>query len=165
MGSEPVGFTSQNTEQTERLGQHLGALLLAGDIICLAGSLGAGKTALTRGIGMGWGAQDPVTSPTFTLIHEHRRAQDAQVLYHVDCYRLSGMDDAWGVGLEDLLTGEGGPVVIEWPENVQDVLPLNRLWITLTILDETRRHMQFEAAGERYRTLLRALQQNMVGES
>ncbi|NLX11994.1 MAG: tRNA (adenosine(37)-N6)-threonylcarbamoyltransferase complex ATPase subunit type 1 TsaE, partial [Chloroflexi bacterium] len=93
-------LTSHSVEQTLHLGRALGELLRPGDLICLAGDLGAGKTALTRGIGAGWGAREAVTSPTFTLIHEHRRPQDDQVLYHVDCYRLHGAEDAWNIGLD-----------------------------------------------------------------
>ncbi|NLX10038.1 MAG: tRNA (adenosine(37)-N6)-threonylcarbamoyltransferase complex ATPase subunit type 1 TsaE, partial [Chloroflexi bacterium] len=103
-----------------------------------------------------------VTSPTFTLIHEHRRPQDDQVLYHVDCYRLHGAEDAWNIGLDDLLAS-GGPVVIEWPENVQEMLPDERLWIAFTILDETSRQLSLTASGARSRTLQNALRQQNLG--
>jgi tRNA threonylcarbamoyladenosine biosynthesis protein TsaE len=151
-----VEFISSSVEQTTQAGYHLGELLAAGDVICLAGDLGAGKTVLARGIGMGWGVLEAVTSPTFTLIHEHHRAQDDQVLYHVDCYRLQGADDAWGIGLEDVLHGDG-PVVIEWPEHVQQVLPARRLWIQFTVLDDSQRRITVKAGGQRYQALLEAL--------
>lgn len=154
---QSIEITSQSVEHTVRIGRALGTLLHAGDVICLSGDLGAGKTALTRGIGAGWGAQEAVTSPTFTLIHEHHRAQDAQPLYHVDCYRLSGPDEAWGIGLEDLLHGEGVSV-LEWPENIAEALPADRLWIDLAFLDDERRHLTFHATGTRYTHLLQALQ-------
>ena len=150
-------FVSQNVEQTEQLGRTLGQHLTGGDVICLSGDLGTGKTALTRGIGAGWNAHEPITSPTFTLVHEHHRARDNQILYHIDCYRLASASDAWSIGLEDLLYGHD-PVVLEWAENVQDWLPPERLWITLAFLDSTRRHIHLTAAGERYRALLAALQ-------
>lgn len=161
-GSETMRLTSHSVEQTLHLGRALGELLRPGDLICLAGDLGAGKTALTRGIGAGWGAREAVTSPTFTLIHEHRRPQDDQVLYHVDCYRLHGAEDAWNIGLDDLLAS-GGPVVIEWPENVQEMLPDERLWIAFTILDETSRQLSLTASGARSRTLQNALRQQNLG--
>jgi tRNA threonylcarbamoyladenosine biosynthesis protein TsaE len=149
-------LVSQNVEQTEQLGRMLGQHLIGGDVICLSGDLGTGKTALTRGIGAGWGALESVTSPTFTLVHEHHHARDSQVLYHIDCYRLVSARDAWSIGLEDLLDGHH-PVVLEWAENVQDFLPSERLWITLTFLDNSRRHIRITAAGERSRSLLVAL--------
>jgi tRNA threonylcarbamoyladenosine biosynthesis protein TsaE len=154
--SDTLEFISQNVEQTEQMGQNLGELLVNGDVICLSGELGAGKTAFARGIGAGWGAVESVTSPTFTLIHEHHRLRDDQVFYHVDCYRLEGTADAWGIGLEDLLYG-GHPVVLEWAENVRETLPAERLWVRFTFLDSTRRHMCISAAGERYQALLDAL--------
>ena len=82
-------FLSHSPEQTRRLGVRLGELLKDGDLICLAGDLGSGKTTLAQGIARGWGSLDPVTSPTFVLINEYRRADDTR-LYHFDAFRLSG---------------------------------------------------------------------------
>lgn len=144
-----VEFTSRSVEDTTRLGIRLGEVLRAGDIICLSGDLGAGKTTLTKGIGQGWGAEGNVTSPTFVLIHEHHRPQDEQILYHIDCYRLSGSGDAWGIGLEELMQGSG-PVILEWPENIEDALPAERLWVALTLVDDNERHIMMEANGARY---------------
>jgi tRNA threonylcarbamoyladenosine biosynthesis protein TsaE len=158
-----VNLTSQGVDQTVRLGHLLGELVMDGEVICLSGDLGAGKTAFARGIGAGWGALEAVTSPTFVLIHEHHRTGDGRVLYHVDCYRLQGAPDAWGIGLEDVLHGTG-PVVIEWPENIQDALPPEYLWVQLTILGETQRQIAMRARGERYRVLLKALRDTMPGE-
>lgn len=156
-----IELISQNVEHTLRVGRALGELLTAGDVICLAGNLGAGKTVFTKGIGAGWGALETVTSPTFTLIHEHRRAQDRLVLYHVDCYRLHGARDAWGIGLEDLLNGDH-PIVLEWPENIQDVLPVEKLWITFDVLDETQRQITLHATGNHYQAYLDKLRPDVV---
>jgi tRNA threonylcarbamoyladenosine biosynthesis protein TsaE len=158
-----IDFTSQNVEQTVQLGARLGALLKARDVICLSGNLGAGKTALTRGIAAGWGAQEPVTSPTFTLIHEHRRTVDNLVLYHIDCYRLEKAADAWQIGLDDLFYNDD-PVVIEWPEHIQDALPADRLWITMSILDDTRRQIVMKATGERYQLVVDGFRQTLFKE-
>jgi tRNA threonylcarbamoyladenosine biosynthesis protein TsaE len=159
---DSITCISTSVDYTLQLGQQLGAQLASGDVVCLSGDLGAGKTALTRGIAAGWGAQEPVTSPTFTLIHEHRRAQDAQVLYHVDCYRLSGSDDAWGIGLDDMLHSDH-VTVIEWPENIRDVLPADRLWIALLFVDDTQRQFTVHATGARYHTMLAALRSGAWG--
>jgi tRNA threonylcarbamoyladenosine biosynthesis protein TsaE len=157
-------FTSQGVEQTVQLGQHIGEWLAPGDVICLSGDLGAGKTAITRGIAAGWGAQEAVTSPTFTLIHEHHRAQDDQMLFHVDCYRLEGADGGWGIGLEDLLYGSH-PVVLEWAEKVQDMLPAERLWIELSFLNGTRRHIHMTATGEHYQAIVEAVRAKISGQT
>jgi tRNA threonylcarbamoyladenosine biosynthesis protein TsaE len=153
---ETIEFISYSVAQTTATGRRLGERLRAGDVICLSGNLGAGKTALAKGIGAGWGALETMTSPTFTLIHEHHRARDDQTLYHVDCYRLEGHADAWGIGLEDLFYGDG-PVVIEWPENIREALPPDHLWIALDFLGDTQRHLTARATGEHYRALLAAL--------
>ncbi|MEW6580856.1 MAG: tRNA (adenosine(37)-N6)-threonylcarbamoyltransferase complex ATPase subunit type 1 TsaE [Chloroflexota bacterium] len=156
-------YTSHDIAQTQALGQLLGALLRPGDVVCLSGDLGAGKTAFAQGIGRGWGARERVTSPTFTLVHEHRRDTDGTVFYHVDCYRLDGADDAWGIGLEDLWHDDGF-VAIEWPEHVQAALPDERLWIAFTSLDAHQRHLVLRASGARYVGLLAALREQLSGQ-
>lgn len=143
---------SADAVHTHHIGRALGRCVQPGDIICLSGMLGAGKTALTQGIGAAWGVQEAVTSPTFTLIHEHRRSYDHAVLYHVDCYRLSGSRDGWSIGLDDMLHDQG-VVIIEWPEHIADSLPAEHLRIVLTILDDTRRRLVISATGERYQQL------------
>lgn len=139
----------------------LGELLRPGDLICLAGDLGSGKTTLAQGIARGWGCLDPVTSPTFVLINEYRRA-DAARLYHFDAFRLNGVEDAAGLGLPELLEGDG-PVLVEWPERVARLLPPERLWITLRWADESRRGLRIEATGHRYERLLRQFRKTAFG--
>ena len=108
-----LDFISSSTEQTVRLGVRLGELLQPGDMVCLFGDLGAGKTALSRGVGRGWGTALRVTSPTFTIINEYPRPKDGAILYHLDCYRLESDMDAETVGLEDIF--DSLPVmVIYW---------------------------------------------------
>ncbi len=157
-------YTSHNLAQTQALGHLLGALLQPGDVVCLSGDLGAGKTAFAQGIGRGWGARERVTSPTFTLVHEHRRDVDGTVFYHVDCYRLDGARDAWGIGLEELWHDDGF-AVIEWAEHVRAALPEQCLWIAFTFLDAHQRHLALRASGERYATLLAALREQVAGQS
>src|SRR5687767_4578803 len=96
-------LTSDSPADTERLGERLGALLDAGDLLCLSGTLGAGKTRLVRGLARGWGAQEHATSPTFTLVNEYTRPNDEGLrFYHVDCYRMESIVDAISTGIEDL---------------------------------------------------------------
>lgn len=151
---DELDIISHSAEQTKRLGTRLGILLKPGDVICLSGELGAGKTVFAAGIGKGWGTKSPVTSPTFNLVHEHQRDRDGQTLYHLDCYRLNGAEDAETIGFEDILISGHGPIVIEWPEHIEEALPENRLWIELRVLEPTRRNFIFEGNGERYRELI-----------
>ncbi len=155
-------FISLNVEQTARLGSRLGEILRPGDIICLSGGLGAGKTAFARGVGKGWGAVPPVTSPTFTLVHEHTRQADSGRLFHVDSYRVAGIEDALSFGLDELLL-DRHPVLLEWPERVAPLLPEERLDILFRFEDSERRHIQFEARGERYNELLETFRRRAFG--
>jgi tRNA threonylcarbamoyladenosine biosynthesis protein TsaE len=160
--SGTLEFTSHSAAQTARLGHRLGELIRPGDVICLSGGLGAGKTAFSRGLGKGWGAVPALTSPTFTLVHEHTREADALRLYHVDGYRLSGAEDALSFGLEEMLL-DANPLLLEWPERVTDLLPASRLTIQFEVLDDDRRHIYFEASGDGYEDLLEAYRRRTFG--
>jgi len=146
-------FTSRGPDQTRRLGVRLGELLRGGECICLEGELGAGKTCLAQGIAAGWGVTGPVRSPTFTLIHEFRRLDSPHKFYHADLYRIANSSEAWALGLDDVWVS-GGVCVIEWPEHATSILPPERLWIRLAVLDEMRRMLRFTAQGDRYQALL-----------
>lgn len=157
-----LDIISHSADQTERLGMRLGSLLQAGDVICLSGDMGAGKTVFSSGIGKGWGAVAPLTSPTFNIVHEHRRNADEQKLLHLDCYRLQSAADAESIGLDDILDGTG-PVILEWPEHIETVLPRQRLWVELRVLEPTRRNFILEASGKRYEELLHKFRESTFG--
>lgn len=139
----------------------LGELTKPGDLFLLAGDLGAGKTTLAKGIARGWGALDRVTSPSFVLINEYRRA-DSLRLYHFDAFRLEGVSDAAGLGLGDLFQNSG-PVMVEWPDRVMELIPAEHLWIELEWVDEVRRNFRIEARGPRYERLLKQFRQAAFG--
>jgi tRNA threonylcarbamoyladenosine biosynthesis protein TsaE len=158
-----LDFISHSPDQTRRFGARLGALLRPGDVIGLEGDLGSGKTCLTQGIGQGLGVTEPITSPTFTLIAEHRPPPPAPTLFHVDLYRLDdAVSEALAFGLDDYLYGEG-VCVIEWAERVEAALPQNRLWIKLRHLDNSKRGLVIEAQGARYDELIQAFRQDAFG--
>ena len=157
-----LDITSHSAEQTYRLGARLGNLLQAGDVVCLIGGMGAGKTAFSVGIGQGWGTQAPVTSPTYTIVHEHRRNTDAIRLYHLDCYRIDSLDDAASIGLDDIFDGDG-TVIIEWADRIHSLLPPEYLWVDLRILEHTRRNFTMEAHGQRHETLLQEFRDGVFG--
>jgi len=155
--------TSYSVANTVTLGALLGYALTSGDVVCLSGDLGAGKTAFTTGVGKGWGALELINSPTFVFVHEHRRAADDMRLYHVDCYRLTNLDDAETIGLEDILAGDG-VTVIEWPERIAELLPPERLWIVIEAPsdDLTERALTFQATGARYVRLIDDLRRDVL---
>ncbi len=156
-----LDFLSHSPEQTQRLGVRLGELIKSGDLIHLAGDLGVGKTTLAQGIARGWGSLDPVTSPTFVLINEYRRADGAK-LYHFDAFRLNGAADVEPIGLSEILEGDG-PVVVEWPERVQGALPKRGLHIRMRWVDDSRRALRLEAEGARSGQLLRQFRKAAFG--
>ena len=112
-------FTTHSPEETEQVGQALGAVLTPGTILAYEGDLGAGKTAFTRGLARGLGAKDNVTSPTYTIVNEYLSGR--LPLFHFDMYRLASSDDLWDIGWEDYLE-RGGVCAVEWSENVSDAM-------------------------------------------
>lgn len=148
-----LDIISHNAEQTRRLGVRLGTLLKPGDVVCLSGDMGAGKTVFSAGVGVGWGALTPLTSPTFNLVHVHERERDKTHLYHLDCYRLESEADAETIGLDDILDGSGA-ALLEWPERIRSLLPDERLWVELRVLEPTRRSVVIDGAGARYLTMI-----------
>ncbi|MHB8807901.1 MAG: tRNA (adenosine(37)-N6)-threonylcarbamoyltransferase complex ATPase subunit type 1 TsaE, partial [Anaerolineaceae bacterium] len=129
-------FLSRSPDQTRRVGARLGALLKAGDTLCLNGDLGAGKTTLVQGIAQGWGSPDPVTSPTFVLVNQYHRP-DGQQISHLDAYRLSDAVEAEDLDLEYLL--ENGPLIVEWPLRIMSALPEAHIWVNLQYISEQQR--------------------------
>ena len=159
---QSLDFLSHSPEQTVRLGVRLGELLRRGDVVCLAGDLGSGKTTMARGIARGWGSLDHVTSPSFILINEYRRA-DAQTLYHLDAFRMEGETEADLLGFTELLDGNGS-VVVEWPERIQGLLPDDHLWVSLRWVDELRRGLNFIAKATRYERILESFRSAAFGQ-
>jgi tRNA threonylcarbamoyladenosine biosynthesis protein TsaE len=156
-----MDVVSRSADQTQRMGILLGSLLHPGDVICLIGDMGAGKTVFTSGLGKGWGATTPITSPTFNLVHQHRRKADKTLLYHLDCYRLNSARESESIGLDDMLDGRN-VVVLEWAERVEAALPKEHLWIEIRVREELRRNLIIEAVGTRYQQLLEQFRLNAV---
>lgn len=156
-----LDFLSHSPEQTLRIGVRLGELIQPGDLVCMAGDLGTGKTTIARGIARGWGSLDLVTSPTFVLINEYRRA-DAARLFHFDAFRLSGSDEAVDIGLLEMLE-DSASILVEWPERVAEIIPEDHLWISLRWLDDSRRGLHFAASGPRYERLLKEFRKVVFG--
>lgn len=143
-------FLTNSYEETIKLGIKIGNLLKANDCILLTGDLGAGKTTLTKGIGKGLGVERNINSPTFTIVKEYHGRLD---LYHIDLYRLETLGQDFD--LEEYFN-LGGVTVVEWPFNVQDILPASYLEIKITYIDENKRKLEILPHGKRY--------EEMVGE-
>jgi tRNA threonylcarbamoyladenosine biosynthesis protein TsaE len=154
-------FFSHSPEQTRRLGIHLGGFLRPGDVICLEGNLGSGKTTLVQGVARGWGAMDPVSSPTYVIVNQYRRP-DGQVMSHLDAYRLANAMEAEILDVDLML--ENGPVIVEWPERIAEVLPKESLWIRLKYTSMEHRAMMISPQGQRYQTMVETLRKQLYGD-
>jgi tRNA threonylcarbamoyladenosine biosynthesis protein TsaE len=153
-------FFSRSPQQTRRIGMRLGSEIKAGDVICLQGNLGAGKTTFVQGLAQGWGSLDSVSSPTFILVNVYRRTNRDQ-LFHLDTYRIESIPEAEELDLDSMLAE--GALIIEWPERLGDLIPKERLWIQLDHIQDEQRQMRFNANGKRYDELLDGIRQSMFG--
>ena len=152
-----VALHSASAARTHRLGALLGALLQPGDVVLLDGPLGAGKTALTQGIGAALGIAGAINSPTFTLLKEY---QGRLPLYHFDLYRIEDPEELFTLGFEDYFGGEGA-CVVEWADrgvaaDGATLWPANWLRISLRPEGATKRTLTCSASGQRGEALLRA---------
>lgn len=134
-------INSNSDTETEKLGEQLAELLTSGDVIAMTGDLGAGKTALTRGLARGLGYSGRVTSPTFTIVNEYHGGR--LPLFHFDMYRLSSSDDLYDIGFDDYLS-QGGVCAIEWANNVEDALPHGTIYIKLSRVSDTERTIEIK---------------------
>lgn len=114
-------------EDTKEFGYRLGSILEGGNIVCLTGDLGAGKTTLTKSIAKSLGVKDYVTSPTFTLINEYKGRVP---IYHFDVYRLEGVEDVMDLGFEEYFYSNG-VTIIEWGDKIEKFLPEDILTIEM----------------------------------
>jgi len=154
-------FFSHSPEQTKRVGIRLGSLLEMGQVICLEGELGSGKTTLVQGMAQGWGSADRVSSPTFVIMNDYRRPNGAH-LYHADAYRLSDSpDDVAILDLPNLLTD--GVLVIEWAERIKSSLPAENLWIQMRWVAYEQRHLTIIPHGTAYEMLVKRLENLLFG--
>jgi tRNA threonylcarbamoyladenosine biosynthesis protein TsaE len=163
LSPKAVELISQSVAQTHRFGYRLGLLLQPGDVICLEGNLGSGKTCFVQGLGQALGVREVITSPTFTLIGEYRGSHQTMPLFHIDVYRLDPLTDLDGVGLWDYLYDDG-VCAIEWADRIRETLPQEALWVSLrNYLDDSRRNIVLEGYGERYEALLRQYKRSVFG--
>ena len=133
-------FFTNSPEETEQIGEQLAKRLQPGTILAYRGDLGAGKTAFTRGLARGLGYDEPVTSPTYTIVNEYLGGR--LPLFHFDMYRLGSSDELWDIGWEDYLL-RGGVCAVEWSENVADAME-DAMIITIEKLGEDSRRITLE---------------------
>jgi len=152
-----VRYRTESSEQTIGLGRKLGQLLQGGDLIVLTGELGCGKTWFTKGIALGLGITEVVTSPSFALMNTY---EGVNTLFHMDVYRLEALEDFLDTGLDECFEGEG-VVVMEWGDKWPEILPARRLNVAFKILGEQSRELVMTGEHPRMLEVLRALKQDV----
>lgn len=146
---------TRSVDETRALAAAVAELVRPGDIIVLAGDLGAGKTAFTQGFGARLGVTEPITSPTFTLVSQHLTGR--LPLNHLDVYRLGQLEEVLDLGLSELLD-EGGVTVIEWGDSITPALPADLCEIRLRLGEgDDDRIVEIETVGHRWSARTRAL--------
>ncbi|WP_026486903.1 tRNA (adenosine(37)-N6)-threonylcarbamoyltransferase complex ATPase subunit type 1 TsaE [Caldanaerobius polysaccharolyticus] len=138
-------YLSKGLEDTYGFGYRLSNALSKGDIVCLTGQLGAGKTSMVKGIAKGLGVEEDVTSPTFTIVNEY---YGRLPLYHFDVYRISMPEEMYEIGFEEYIYGEG-VCVIEWADLIKDIIPQGSIWIDIRYLEEDERTIEIVAPEEK----------------
>jgi len=142
-----------NQIELEAFAKRLGQLVHGGDVICMTGDLGAGKTTFTQAFAKGLDVEDYVTSPTFTLIHEY----DGRVpLYHFDVYRINHVSEMEDLGYEEYFYGNG-VCVIEWASLIEEVLPKDRLWIEIKVTGIESRQICVDSTNDYYEKMIKEL--------
>ena len=144
----------KNLKDTEEFGIKLGKLLKAGHIVCLNGDLGAGKTTLTKSIGIGLDVDEYITSPSFTLINQYR---GRMMVYHFDVYRLEDVDELYDLGFDEYFFGDGVSI-IEWAERIEKFIPEDRIVIEIKKTDDVdERILHISGYGKGYEELIKEL--------
>jgi tRNA threonylcarbamoyladenosine biosynthesis protein TsaE len=148
-------FITQNFSETKKLGKLLAKELFGGEVICLSGELGAGKTTFTQGLLSGLGAEKPYTSPTFVVMKEYKtvlseqrainskegaRSRKINAIYHFDAYRVSA-EDILNLGWEEIVSDSRNICIVEWAEKLEKIIPAQAIWIEFSWLDEKRRKL------------------------
>ena len=146
-------YETNGAEETFEVGMRLAKEAKAGDIYCLDGDLGTGKTVFSQGFAAGLGIKEAVNSPTFTIVCEYEEGR--LPLYHFDVYRIGSSDEMYDIGYEEYINGEG-VCIIEWANLIEDILPDEYLHIELKYKDMSR-EMILNPVGEKYEKIVEEL--------
>jgi len=141
-------FVTRNQKETKKLGETLAAELCGGEVICLSGELGAGKTTFAQGLLEGLGAKGPYTSPTFVVMKHYEiktpKNGNTRNAYHVDAYRI-GSDDMLNLGWEEIISGKENIIIVEWAERLESIIPECAVRIDFSWKSENERKMIFRS--------------------
>ena len=154
-------FTTASSKQTQKLGEILAKELKGGEIICLSGELGSGKTTFAQGVLKGLGAKGPYTSPTFVVMKEYKIRTSLQgstfplsaaasnysrsnlSIYHIDAYRV-GAKDILDLGWEEIIAGKNNVVIVEWAERIKNIIPRDAIWLGFEHMKDDERKISIK---------------------
>jgi tRNA threonylcarbamoyladenosine biosynthesis protein TsaE len=154
-----VTIRTDSPDATRVVAAALGELLVAGDVVLLVGDLGAGKTAFVQGLARGLGVEEPVTSPTFTIVQQY---QGRLPLAHVDVYRLDRVQDLYDLGFDELV--DDGVTVVEWGDLVEQVVPADHLVVRIELgAADNERVLELSYRGSRWRERREVLERALTG--
>ena len=136
-------FVSVSERETEAIGAEIARMCPRGSVILLDGDLGAGKTVFTRGFARELGIDEPVSSPTYTIVQEYDLPERGR-LYHLDLYRISGVEAALAFGVDEFLNDPSSYALVEWPERITGIIPKNAVKIRLKHTGESQREITVE---------------------
>lgn len=144
---------TRDPEETQRIGEMIGAHAKPGDILLLVGELGAGKTCLAQGVLWGLGSEEYARSPTFVLVSEY---EGRLPMYHMDLYRLDKIEDIIDLGLDEYLFGDG-VCVVEWAQKAPEAFPEQHVVIRIEYIDDTTRRLKLTASDARYQEMIESV--------
>jgi len=147
-----IRLTSEQEKTTYKIGFKLGTMLQRGDVVCLTGDLGAGKTTMAKAISEALGVKEDVTSPTFSIIHEYLGRIP---VYHFDAYRIRKIEELEDLGFEEYFYGEG-VCIVEWASVIEEIIPEKRLWIHISSAGEGR-ILDFEGTSSHFIEIIEEL--------
>lgn len=131
-------FITKNSKATQALGRKMAAKIKKGEIICLEGDLGSGKTTFTQGLLKGLNVVGPFTSPTFVIMKQYKKN-----IFHFDAYRVK-TKDILSLGWKELVAEKNNIIIIEWADRIRKIVPRGSLWIKFEWLDENKRKITFK---------------------
>ncbi len=139
---KPKIITTDSLKKTQNFARDFAKNLKGGDILCLYGNLGSGKTSFVQGLAKGFGITRRIISPTFIIARRYEMGD--LNLYHIDLYRTQTLQDLLSIGIDEILEGDNNIVVIEWAEKLLDLIPKKRIDLKFEYIDENKRKITIE---------------------
>jgi len=142
-------LTSHSPKETQKIASKLAKRLKKGEVLCLFGDLGGGKTTFIQGLAKGLGIKKRVTSPSFVLMRKYP-VKDYLLtnLYHIDCYRIKSAKEILDIGFNEILEDKNAVIAIEWADKIKKILPDKRVDIKFEFIDEVTRKIDFRKRGK-----------------